>query len=117
MSAPNLKEIEWATHELESLESSDGRYTLLAALYTCRNEMLGLSVQHPQMATYSESAKPVKAVISAEPVARYGDSEFLKAVDGKDPAKVWAIMDDLMDSLRVVNRRVYDHFVQRLGNA
>ena len=41
MSAPNLKEIEWAISELENQESSEGRYTLLAALYTCRNQMLG----------------------------------------------------------------------------
>lgn len=32
MSAPNLKEIEWAISELESQESSEGRYTLLAWL-------------------------------------------------------------------------------------
>ena len=43
MSAPNLKEIEWAISELENQESSEGRYTLLAALYTCRNQMLGIS--------------------------------------------------------------------------
>ena len=31
MSAPNLKEIEWAISELESQESTESRYTLLAA--------------------------------------------------------------------------------------
>ena len=41
MSAPNLKEIEWAISELERQESTEGRYTLLAALYTCRDHMLG----------------------------------------------------------------------------
>lgn len=114
MSAPNLKEIEWAIHELEDQESSEGRYTLLAALYTCRNEMLGLSAPRPQMAAYSEAAGPAKAGSPTEPVAWYGDSEFLKAVEGKDPAKVWVIMDDLMDALQVVNRRAYDNVLRKL---
>ena len=114
MSAPNLKEIEWAIHELEDQESSEGRYTLLAALYTCRNEMLGLSAPQPQMMAYSEAAGPAKVGGSTEPVARYGDSEFLKAVEGKDPAKVWVIMDDLMDALQVVNRRAYNNVLRKL---
>ena len=56
MAAPNLKEIEWAIHELEQEESSEKRYELLAALYTCRNEMLGLSTPLPQIAAYSEAS-------------------------------------------------------------
>jgi len=108
MSAPNLKEIEWAIHELEGLESSDGRYTLLAALYTCRNEMLGLSTQ-PQIAAYSEAVPTV-----SERLGQYGDSDFLRAVEGKDPAKAWAVMDELMETLQVVNRRIYDNVVGKL---
>lgn len=108
MSAPNLKEIEWAIHELENLESSDSRYTLLAALYTCRNEMLGLSTR-PQTAAYSEAAPAV-----SERLGQYGDSDFLRAVEGKDPVKAWAVMDELMETLQVVNRRTYDNVVGKL---
>ena len=36
MSAPNLKEIEWAIHELEKEESSFPVYAKLANLYTVR---------------------------------------------------------------------------------
>ena len=43
-----------------------------------------------------------------ETVGEYGDSDFLLTVLGKDPAAVWAIMDDLMDTLRVSYKRVYD---------
>ena len=50
MSAPNLKEIEWAISELENRESSENRYTLLAALYTCRNQILGNYRQEPHIA-------------------------------------------------------------------
>ena len=112
MSAPNLKEIEWAIQELEKEESSFPVYAKLANLYTVRNEMMGLSA--PQTAAYSEAAGPVEARPAIGFVARYGDSEFLTAVEGKDPAKVWAIIDDLMDALQVVNRRAYDNMIRKL---
>lgn len=110
MSAPNLKEIEWAIHELEQEESSEGRYTLLAALYTCRNEMLGLSAPQPQIAAYSEATGPVQ-----ERLGQYGDSDFLLAVEGKEPAEAWAVMDELMETLQVVNQRAYDSVMRKLG--
>ncbi len=110
MSAPNLKEIEWAISELEQEESSEGRYTLLAALYTCRNEMLGLSAPQPQIAAYSEAPAPAQ-----ERLGHYGDSDFLRAVAGKDPSDAWAVMDALMETLQVVNQRAYDSVMRKLG--
>lgn len=111
MSAPNLKEIEWAISELEKQESSENRYTLLAALYTCKNQMLGLPFSQAQISAYSEEASP-----TMETLDQYGDSDFLRAVSGKPPAKVWPIIDDLMDALRVVNRRAYDNVIRKLNN-
>ena len=46
----------------------------------------------------------------------YGDSDFLQAVAGKDPAAVWEILDDLMDTLHVVNPRVYDGVMRKIWN-
>lgn len=109
MSAPNLKEIEWAISKLENQESSEGRYTLLAALYTCRNQMLGNTQPELRIAAYSEMAAP-----EAEVLGQYGDSEFLRAAAGKDPAKVLIVIDDLLDALQVVNRRAYDNVMRKL---
>ncbi len=108
MSKPNLKEIEWAISELEGKESSESGYALLASLYTCRNEMLGQSNPQPQIMAYSEAATPT------EQLARYGDSEFLAAVEGKDPSSAWGVMDELMETLQVVNRRAYDSVMRKL---
>ena len=109
MSAPNLKEIEWAISELEQEESSEKRYTLLAALYTCRNEMLGPSTPQPQIAAYSMAGPP------SETIGRYGESEFLRAVAGKDAAAAWSVMNDHMRALRVVNPKVYEGVMRRLN--
>ena len=108
MSKPNIKEIEWAISELESEETSKAGYILLAALYTCRNEMLGLQTQQPQATSYSEAA-PAETALDL-----YGDSDFLQAVAGKDQAAAWAVMDELMDTLRVVNSRAYDSVMRKL---
>ena len=70
MSAPNLKEIEWAIQELEKGESSFPAYAKLANLYTVRNEMLGLSAAQPQIAAYSGVAAP-----AAERLGRYRSEE------------------------------------------
>lgn len=107
MATPNLKEIEWAISELEGEETSKAGYILLAALHICRDHMLGLSGQ-PQVAAYSEAA-PVE-----EQLDRYGDSDFLRAVDGLDPAAAWGVMDELMETLQVVNRRAYDGVMRKL---
>ena len=107
MSVPNLKEIDWAISELENQESSDTGYVLLAALYTCRNELTGLSA-------HIESAKPVYA--ETQPLKQYGQSKFLEAVAGKDPVAAWGVIDDLMETLRVVNPRVYNSVMRKIHN-
>lgn len=112
MSAPNLKEIEWAIQELEKEESSFPVYAKLANLYTVRNEMLGMSASQPQTEAYSEAVGP----IDVGSVPRYGDSDFLKAVSGKNYEKAWLIMDDLMNALQVVNRRAYDNVIRKMNS-
>lgn len=110
MAAPNLKEIEWAISELEQGESSFPVYAKLANLYTVRNQMMGRSAPQPQIAAYSEAAGP-----PVESLSRYGDSDFLQAVEGKDPAAAWRVVDELMDTLRVVNPRTYDSVMRKIG--
>lgn len=109
MPKPNLKEIEWAISELEQEESSFPVYAKLADLYAVRNEMLGISSQQPQIAAYSSSRDS-----ASEPPPQYGDSEFLQAVAGIPAADAWAVMDELMETLRAVNPRVYASVMRKL---
>lgn len=111
MSAPNLKEIEWAIAELENEESSFPLYAKLASLYTVRDKMTSCSSQQPQIAAYSEAA-PIP-----EAIGQYGDSDFLRAVAGKNPDRVWLVLDEFMESLSVVNRKAYNNLVRRLESA
>lgn len=93
----NLDEI---NKEILMLESNrDTTYAVvekLAMLYTVRDHITGQT-----------AAQPV-------PLEVAGESEFLQAIDGRDSVKVWAIMDELMDSIRVINQRTYDAVMRRI---
>ena len=82
----------------------------MANLYTVRDKMTGGSIQQPQIAAYSEAAPILEAI------GQYGDSDFLRAVAGKNPDRVWLVLDEFMESLSVVNRKAYNNLVRRLEN-
>lgn len=88
---------------LETEESSWANYERLAVLYTVLNQQEG---EKPAPVMYSAAPAPVEV---------YGGSDFLQAVSNVDPSKAWAIMDELMDSLKVVNERVYNSVMRKLG--
>ena len=103
----DAREIDSEIAKWEALESSYPNYAKLAYLYVLRREM--------QKQDSPESAYSMDHAFSGpQPLESYGDSEFLQAVAGKDPAAAWEIMDDLMDTLRAVNPRVYDRIMGKI---
>lgn len=109
MALPNLKEVEWAIAELEGQESSKTGYILLSALYTVRDHMGGLDRSVEVASGYSQAAAP-------NLLSQYGDSEFLQALQGKDSAAVCAVMDELMETLQIVEPRVYHSVMRKIMN-
>lgn len=101
------REIRKEIARLEYEESSYPNYAKLADLYAIRREMRG---GNGFVGAYSAAAPPV----AQEMVGEYGDSDFLLAVSGKDPAKAWAVVDELMDTLAMVNSKVYNTVMQKL---
>lgn len=94
----NVNEIKMAIDELERAESSFPAYAKLAHLYTI------LDHNQPREETeerYSRSAAPP-------------DSEFLRLVDQLDYDRVMAVMDDLMDTLKVVQPNVYSAVMRQI---
>ena len=108
----DIKEIEYWISKLENGESSFPNYAKLADLYAIRSQMTGVPAAYPQpqVAAYSEAAEPV-----GEMLGQYGDSDFLRAVAGKNEGDAWRVMDELMETLRVVNPRAYDGVMSKLG--
>lgn len=77
----------------------------LAAFYTIRNEMFGTPVETP---VYSRAAPP------QERIELDSNSEFTRLVSTMDPGVVWAVVDELMSTLQVINPRLYAGVIQKL---
>lgn len=99
------KELQLWISRLETEESSWTNYKKLAALYIIQNQNRE-KVELPEMPRYS-----------AAPKKEYGDSDFLREVSRVDEAHAWTVMDELMDSLKIVNERVYNSVMQKLTRA
>lgn len=106
---------------LEYEESDYKNYAKLADLYVIRKQMQeeeqGSRSMH--LHAYSGDLAPAvqAAILQAEVpqmVGSYGDSDFLRAIAGKDPARVWPIMDELMDTLAIVNAKVHNSIMQKI---
>ena len=110
-------EIRAAIAKLEFDESSYSNYAKLASLYVIRDKMQ--EEERGDGGRYVGYYSGAPAPVTAEPatVGEYGDSEFLLAVAGKDPEKAWAVVDELMDTLSLVNRKVYDSVMRKIKNA
>ena len=114
MAAPNLTEIEYVIQELKARESSYENYLLLAAFCICRDELMGVSRQPSPIAAHSMAAEPIAVSRASDTLVRYGDSEFLSAVDGKAPQGAWKIMDRLMTAIHEANPKLYAAFLEQM---
>lgn len=96
---------------LEYEPSSYPNYAKLATLYTIRAEMN--KDQEPQTQTMTPSA-----VVQSVPDysgAAYGSSDFLRTVSDKEPRDAWRVMDELMESLSVMQPRTYAAVMAKLA--
>lgn len=97
----NLDEINAAIRELENGETTLANCSKLATLHTVRDHLTGTDY-----ARYSYAAAPVVDVT--------GDSDFCRAIYGRDSQAVVEVMDDLMDTLRVSMPKAYRSVMERL---
>lgn len=52
--------------------------------------------------------------VDEEEVADYGDTDFYRAIRGRKAAEVWEVMNELMDTIEVINPRLYDGVMRQL---
>lgn len=77
----------------------------LAAYYIILNQMYP---EEPFITGYSR-AMPETVTVNS-------NSEFAEAVNGMDPGSAWALMDELMATLSVVNPRLYAGVMRKIHN-
>lgn len=88
----------------------------LAAFLTIKRELFGNEPQPPANYAYSYAEPPKNQYrySGMDVIGEYGESDFLQAVAGKDPAAVWKIVDELMETLKLINKHLYDGVLNRL---
>lgn len=81
------------------------------ANYQCIEKLAHLYTVYDHL--YTESAQ-VPIVKEESIIGDYGESDFLQAISGQDATTVWALMDELMDALKVLNPKLYDNCFAKL---
>lgn len=111
------QEIRKEIARLEYEESSYPNYAKLADLYIISAEMEKSNerIEPRYERLYSRASAPTEMHIQQNTVVvDAADSDFLMAVSGKDAGAAWKIMDELMESLQVMQPRTYSAVMRRL---
>ncbi len=93
-----INELLEGKHSVQNCEKLAAIYTVLDHLYPVERIPQGYS---------GDEGK-------AESIPRYGDTDFLDAISGKDPREMWLLMDELMETLAVINPRLYDGVMRKI---
>ena len=97
-------------------ELSQGKHSIqtgerLAAIYTVLDHLYPEEIKEPYLTSYSGENEIVRINTGIE---RYGDTDFLKKITGKDPEEMWLLMDELMSTLAVINSRLYEGVMRKI---
>ena len=110
------KEIEQAIKECLREPVTGNKRAVLADLIIIQDYLFGETTQaqeapqpHPMQ---SYSAPPMEQV--EKYIETNGDSEFLKAVDGRKADKVWRLMDELVEAVKILHPRMYTTFIDKV---
>ena len=98
------KDLEAAIAECQGKRNPDARTCMmLAAFYTIKREMFG------EEQAYSYAPAPNRNIIEAE-----SDSEFARAIDGREVNEVLPIIIELVDTISIIQPRLYQAFMGKL---
>lgn len=84
-------------HSIQNCAKLSAIYTVLDHLYPPNDVLSG----------YSGEA-------DFDVIGKYGNSEFLKSIAGHDPKEMWLLMDELMQTLTIINPRLYDGVMRKI---
>ena len=82
----------------------------LAAFLTIQRELFGEEKEVAQLPSYSYSPAPNRNTIEID-----SDSEFARAVNGLDAEEVFPVIDELMETLQIVQPRLYSAVMMKLS--
>lgn len=79
----------------------------LAAYFTIYDHL------YPKQA---EAVEPqtIFETVNEDMVGDYGTSDFYQTIKGKKSADMWAVMNELMETIQVINPKLYDGVMREL---
>ena len=110
------KEVAQALEECMRDPITGNKRAVLADLIIIQDYLFGeptraQEVQHP-MPMQSYSAPHMEQVEIY--VETNGDSEFLKAVDGRKSERIWKLMDELVEAVKILHPRMYTTYIDKV---
>ena len=110
------KAVEQAIKECLREPVTGNKRAVLADLIIIQDYLFG----EPTQALEAPQPRPMQSY-SAPPVEQVetyietnGDSEFLKAVDGRKADKVWKLIDELVEAVKILHPRMYTTFIDKV---
>lgn len=104
-----------AVEDLKHDQHTYQKMQKLAAVYTVLDHMYPDGQPDASYGVgYGYSRDHTPAQQDAGQVGLYGDSEFLRAIAGRDTQEMWRLMDEVMTVLAMSNKRLYNHVMDRL---
>ena len=82
----------------------------LAAFLTIQRELFGEEKKAEQLPAYSFAPAPVRNTLEVN-----SDSEFARAINGRELEEVFPVIDELMDTLSVIQPRLYSAVMMKLS--
>lgn len=99
------KDLQEAIAECKAVENPNANTCIkLAAFLTLKKELYG----DDYLPQYSYDNGP------EEYVEYYSDTDFGKAIEGKNAMDSWAIMDEMMSVLQILNPRLYAGVMRKI---
>lgn len=98
----NRNELIDAIEDLEAAPTTFQNIQKLATFYSIYDHLYGYSNAAP--------VEPVRQTI----IDYYGDSEFLQEIEGKNADDVFPVLDELLETVKALQPRLYNATIQRL---
>lgn len=95
------RELDNAIRECENAQTSYQNCEKLATFYTILDHL------------YNDNERKVIESVS-DTVGDYGESTFLQTVNGRNSQEMWLVMDELMQTLQIINPRLHDGVMRKL---
>lgn len=107
------REIEQAIAECLCEPVTGNKRAVLADLIIIQDYLFGEPVAR-QEPSQSYSVPPSEAVETERIIETSGDSEFLTAVDGKKSEKIWKLIDELVEAVKILHPRMYSTLIDKI---